>query len=87
MHTDLLQAGVSHCNLESKDDYSYVGLYPEGSPKYDNNWGKADSDETAAKAANARAVPLPDYDPVHGKNGPLCHIWAQASIGSLPQLR
>ena len=68
----VLPAGVSHSNLESKDGYSYVGLYPKGSPHYDNNWCKADSNETAAKAANARAVPLPDFDPIYGRNGPLC---------------
>ena len=83
----VLPAGVSHSNLESKNDYSYVGLYPKGSPHYDNNWCKADSNETAARAANARAVPLPDCDPIYGRNGPLCKIWAQASLGSLAQLR
>jgi uncharacterized protein YjlB len=32
----VLPAGVSHCWLEN-EDYEYMGLYPKGSPKYDNN--------------------------------------------------
>jgi len=74
----VLPAGVAHCSLESSDDYEYVGLYPKGSPHWDNNFCKAGEDETAQKAANARAVPIPDSDPVFGVGGPLVAIWSQA---------
>jgi uncharacterized protein YjlB len=82
----VLPAGVSHCNLESEGDYTYVGLYPEGSPHWDNNWCKADQEETATKAANARSVPVPDHDPIYGKDGPLCQIWGRSALAALPQL-
>jgi len=71
----VLPAGVAHCSLESSDDYEYVGLYPKGSPHWDNNFCKAGEDETNQKAANARAVPIPDSDPVFGAGGPLVQIW------------
>ncbi|KAH7357216.1 hypothetical protein BKA65DRAFT_222908 [Rhexocercosporidium sp. MPI-PUGE-AT-0058] len=75
----VLPAGVAHCSLESSDDYEYVGLYPEGSPHWDNNFCKADEKETQQKASNARAVPLPESDPIFGIGGPLVDIWRQAS--------
>ncbi|KAL2414117.1 hypothetical protein ABEF95_013758 [Exophiala dermatitidis] len=74
----VLPAGVSHCCLHSEDDYSYVGLYPEGSPHWDNNWCKASPEETMEKTATAWSVPIPSYDPIYGKDGPLCTIWRQA---------
>jgi len=65
--------------LKSSDDYEYVGLYPEGSPHWDNNFCKADEQETKLKASNARAVPLPESDPIFGIGGPLVDIWRRAS--------
>ncbi|PMD22437.1 hypothetical protein NA56DRAFT_570371 [Hyaloscypha hepaticicola] len=77
----VLPAGVAHCCLESSPDYEYVGLYPNGSPHYDNNFCKADEQETREKAANARSVPLPMTDPVFGAGGPLVEIWGKAEMG------
>ncbi|KAF4634757.1 hypothetical protein G7Y89_g3345 [Cudoniella acicularis] len=74
----VLPAGVAHCNLESSDDYEYVGLYPKGSPHWDNNFCKADGEETREKEANARAVPIPQSDPIFGVGGPLVTIWKKA---------
>ncbi len=74
----VLPAGVAHCCLESDGEYEYVGLYPKGSPHWDNNFCRADVEETREKAANARAVPLPDCDPIDGKDGYLLRIWKEA---------
>jgi len=74
----VLPAGVSHCSLESEGDYEYVGLYPKGSPHWDNNWCQADEEETLEKTRNARAVPVPDHDPIFGPDGPLTRIWKGA---------
>ncbi|KAF2864865.1 hypothetical protein BDV95DRAFT_588208 [Massariosphaeria phaeospora] len=74
----VLPAGVSHCSVSSEDEYEYVGLYPKGSPHWDNNFCKADAQETAEKAKVASSVPIPDYDPVYGKGGPLVDIWRRA---------
>ncbi|TVY84190.1 Uncharacterized protein LSUE1_G005262 [Lachnellula suecica] len=77
----VLPAGVAHCSLESSGDYEYVGLYPEGSPHWDNNFCKAGVEETREKEGNARALPVPDSDPVFGAGGPLVGIWREASGG------
>ncbi|KAK4989423.1 hypothetical protein LTR66_007073 [Elasticomyces elasticus] len=75
----ILPAGVAHCSLHSSDDYTYMGLYPEGSPHWDNNFCQADAGETAEKARNARGVPVPDHDPIFGLDGPLVEIWRKAA--------
>ncbi|KAF2476089.1 uncharacterized protein BDR25DRAFT_300886 [Lindgomyces ingoldianus] len=75
----VLPAGVSHCSIASKGEYEYVGLYPEGSPHWDNNFCKASAEETSEKARVAESVPIPEYDPVYGKGGPLVDIWRKAA--------
>ncbi|KAF2223473.1 hypothetical protein BDZ85DRAFT_261644 [Elsinoe ampelina] len=72
-------AGVAHCNLRSSDDFAYIGVYPRGSPHWDNNWCKADAQETHEKAITASSLPVPATDPVHGINGPLVEIWTRAT--------
>jgi uncharacterized protein YjlB len=57
-------AGVAHRNEWSTDDYLYMGLYPKGSPKWNNNFCKANEEETNVKAEQAKEVPVPDYDPI-----------------------
>lgn len=66
-------------DVRSSDDYEYVGLYPQGSPHYDNNFCKAGEEETREKAANTRKVPVPEWDPFFGVGGPLVEIWRKAS--------
>ncbi|KAI5359437.1 hypothetical protein Slin14017_G103390 [Septoria linicola] len=74
-------AGVAHRNVESSSDYEYVGLYPKGAPHWDNNYCKAGSSETEAKKQAAEQVPLPDYDPIYGLDGPLPKIWRGVVTG------
>ena len=57
-------AGVSHRNVESSSDYLYMGLYPKGAPKWNNNFCKAGLEETREKAEEAMEVPIPEYDPI-----------------------
>lgn len=57
-------AGVSHRNVESSKDYLYMGLYPKGAPKWNNNYCKAEAEETKAKAEEAEHIPIPEYDPI-----------------------
>ncbi|KAI9714588.1 MAG: hypothetical protein M1812_006393 [Candelaria pacifica] len=75
----VLPAGVAHCSLSSEGEYEYLGLYPKGSPHWDNNFCKAGPGETEEKARTCRKVPLPDCDPVFGSSGPLVNIWSQAA--------
>ncbi|KAH8779008.1 hypothetical protein BGZ57DRAFT_761020 [Hyaloscypha finlandica] len=76
----VLPAGVAHCCLESSHGYEYVGLYPKGSPHWDNNFCTADEQDTKQKTENTRAVPVPDYDPIFGVGGPLVEAW-KAAVG------
>lgn len=50
----------------------------QGSPHWDNNFCKGNAEQTREKAVNARAVPIPEMDPVFGLNGPLIGIWKRA---------
>lgn len=52
----------------------------QGSPHWDNNFCKADEQETKQKTENAKAVPVPGYDPIFGVGGPLVEIW-KAAVG------
>ncbi|WPG98621.1 Hypothetical protein R9X50_00141400 [Acrodontium crateriforme] len=72
-------AGVAHCNLESTEDYRYFGLYPEGSSKADSVYTRLEGPQFAAKVNNARTCPIPEWDPIEGKNGPLPRIWREAA--------
>jgi uncharacterized protein YjlB len=68
----ILPAGTGHQGLWASPDLVVVGTYPK-SGKYDLCRG--------SKAEHARAVesipkvPLPDSDPVYGKDGPLLELW------------
>lgn len=53
----------------------------QGSPHWDNNFCKADEQETKAKAGNAMNVPIPEMDPIFGVGGPLTEIWGEAEMG------
>lgn len=55
----------------------------QGSPRWDNNFCKADTRETAAKSFVAHRVPIPVSDPVYGLDGPLVDIWNKAATSTL----
>jgi uncharacterized protein YjlB len=65
----VLPAGVAHKNIGSSIDFAVVGAYA-GGRHYDMRRG--DPDEGADKAAH---VPLPEQDPVYGREGPLLTAW------------
>lgn len=68
----LIPAGVAHKNLGSSTDFACVGAYPPGQD-YDMNYGKIGERPSADK--NIRKVPVPNNDPVAGKQGPLVKEW------------
>jgi uncharacterized protein YjlB len=71
----LIPAGVAHHNVGTSPDFSVVGAYPDGR-QWDLLHGlpgeRPKSDSTIA------ALPIPDYDPIYGADGPLRHIWKSA---------
>jgi hypothetical protein len=58
----------------------FKGLLQQGSPHWDNNWCKASPEETWEKAVQAKAVPIPEHDPISGIGGHLPKLWTR-SIG------
>lgn len=67
----VIPAGVGHKNLGS-EDFQIVGAYPDGRD-YDINKGKEGERPQVDK--NIAAVPLPEADPVLGKEGGVPHVW------------
>lgn len=70
----VLPAGTAHCNLESSKGFRYIGVYPEGAPKWRNEYGKEEA-EIDALRDEAASVSVPDQDPVNGADGPLVRLW------------
>jgi uncharacterized protein YjlB len=67
----VIPAGVGHKNIES-DDLGVVGAYP-GGMMWDMKYGKAGERPKADQ--NIVAVPLPEQDPLLGKENGLLSIW------------
>lgn len=72
----VIPAGVCHQQLSANQQFGVVGAYPDG-----RDWDVlrgASSDRPAADARIA-ALPLPNQDPLFGKDGPLMHAWSANS--------
>ena len=68
----ILPAGTGHHCLWASPDLLVIGAYPK-SGRYDLCRGsKAEHDKAIATIPD---VPLPDTDPVFGKDGPLLKLW------------
>jgi len=70
----VIPAGVGHKNLGSSDDFGVVGAYPDG-----RDWDllKGEPGERPKADKNIAALPIPDLDPVSGKNEGLKKIWGK----------
>ncbi|KAA6431456.1 cupin domain-containing protein [Dyadobacter flavalbus] len=68
----IIPTGVGHKKLDASADFAVVGAYPNGSD-YDILRGEP-GDRPKAQQNIAR-VPLPELDPLYGKNGELLKIW------------
>jgi uncharacterized protein YjlB len=68
----VLPAGTGHQCLSASADLMVVGTYPR-TGKYDLRRGS--KGEHAKALETIPRVPLPDSDPVFGKQGPLVRLW------------
>lgn len=68
----VLPAGTAHKKLSASPDFRIAGAYPGG---MDYNTRQATPDDFAEALPEIREVPLPDRDPVYGKDGPLLNLW------------
>ncbi len=70
----ILPAGTGHQCMSASDDFSVVGAYPPG-PKMQIT--RPTPENHARALTTIPQVPLPQTDPVMGKDGPLLRLWRQ----------
>ncbi|KAL4994689.1 hypothetical protein BDV10DRAFT_203599 [Aspergillus recurvatus] len=70
----VLPAGTGHGSVNATDDYRYIGVYPDGCPRWRNEFGSTRIDSTSFSGEIA-AVDFPEEDPVYGRDGPLMQLW------------
>lgn len=68
----VLPAGTGHCRKQASSGFSVVGAYPKGQQDYDIC---TETDDVAEKVKHIAKVPLPQTDPIAGKQGPLLQHW------------
>jgi len=68
----VIPAGVGHKCLEHSDDFTVVGAYPNG---LNPDLNRGEPGERPQTDKNIAAVPLPETDPLLGKNGGLLDAW------------
>lgn len=68
----ILPAGSGHKLLNESANFTVKGAYPNGQ-SYDIYVGK--ESERPQNLRNIQNVPLPDYDPIFGGQGPLFSYW------------
>lgn len=68
----VLPAGTGHKLLKSSADFHVVGAYPDGRQP---DLMRGLSNERPAADQRIKNVPLPQFDPLYGKNNGLDKIW------------
>ena len=68
----VLPAGTGHQRLLGSDDFLAVGAYP---PEGTYNLCRGNPAERDKALTTIPKVPLPQSDPVIGKDGPLSKLW------------
>jgi uncharacterized protein YjlB len=72
----VLPAGTGHQRLSGREDFLVIGAYP---PEGTYNLCRGDNPAERDKALTTISkVPVPESDPVSGKNGPLPQLWRRA---------
>ncbi|KAL2011504.1 hypothetical protein VTN00DRAFT_4222 [Thermoascus crustaceus] len=79
----VLPAGTAHCSVDSQGGFRYVGVYPVGSPRWRNEYGKSPID-LAAFQAEIAGVATPVLDPVYGVEGYLPALWKESAPPIIP---
>ncbi|KAL4762859.1 cupin domain-containing protein [Aspergillus foveolatus] len=69
-----LPAGTAHSCVESSENYQYIGVYPQGCPRWRNEMGNRPIDLRLLREETER-VAMPEADPVYGAGGPLLALW------------
>ena len=70
----LIPAGVGHKRLTGSPDLLVIGAYPLGQRA---DLMREGAEDTAAIRQRIAAVPMPESDPVAGREGPAVSAWAK----------
>jgi len=68
----VIPAGVGHKRVSQSEDFAVVGAYPDGC---DYDIMKGEPGERPKADENIAKVPMPENDPVYGKNDGLLTVW------------
>ena len=68
----VIPAGVAHQKVDASADFAVVGAYPDGR-EWDLLRGRPGERPKADRTI--ATLPIPDYDPIYGAEGPLRQIW------------
>jgi len=68
----IIPAGVGHKRLSASSDILIVGAYAHGGQYDERRPGEISNRKTRDRIAR---VPLPEYDPLFGKDGQLLELW------------
>jgi uncharacterized protein YjlB len=71
----VIPARVAHQNIGASADFAVVGAYPDG-----REWDllRSRPGERPKADRTIAALPIPDYDPIYGAEGPLREVWESA---------
>ncbi|MCA0989777.1 cupin domain-containing protein [Guptibacillus hwajinpoensis] len=70
----VIPAGVGHKREQASSDFLVVGAYPDGRD-HDLRTGEPNERPTVLK--NIQNVPVPEFDPIFGVDGPLKKSWTK----------
>jgi uncharacterized protein YjlB len=68
----VLPAGTGHRRIAASGDLLVVGAYPRNASFDQKRPGQVDHEKAVSAIAR---VPLPEMDPLHGREGPLMTLW------------
>ena len=71
----VLPAGTGHQCLWASPELCVIGAYPKSPNGGTYNLCRGSKGEHAKALDTIPKVPLPDTDPLHGKDGPLTKLW------------
>ncbi|WP_342773896.1 cupin domain-containing protein [Pseudalkalibacillus caeni] len=68
----VLPAGTGHKRIDASSNFKVVGAYPDG---IQHNLKTGENSVRFEDMEDIEQVPIPEEDPIYGKEGPLTSLW------------